>query len=119
MKSRPLSGATLVTSPVIVWRPIRVASDATCADGCGGGEALCATARPTSSKPAVVPASIAGSFMAFLSFFLVDQPHREQRTCQRAFLSRNDRKRGTCDLQTRSIVLFCLCVTSRPSVLTV
>src|SRR5437879_12222748 len=114
MKSRPLSGATLVTSPVIVWRPIRVASDATCADGCGGGgEALCATARPTSSKPAVVPASIAGSFMAFLSFFLVDQRQADQRTCQPEFLYRDDRKRCTWDLQTQSTVFVGLCVASR------
>src|SRR6266403_3240966 len=69
MKSRPLSGATLVTSPVIVWRPITEASVAACV-GCGGDtEGLCAKARPASSKPAVVPASMAGSFMAFFLLF--------------------------------------------------
>src|SRR5438093_11787445 len=46
-------------------------------------------------------------------FCLVDQPLKEQRTCQRTPVLRNDRNRGTCDLQTRSIVLFYLCVTSR------
>src|SRR5882724_3890012 len=120
MKSRPLSGATLVTSPVIVWRPIMVASAVPCAAGCGGGvEGLCATARPASSKPAVMPASIAGSCMAFFSFCLVDHPTREQRTCQRATVARNDRKRDTSGPHANSIVLFCRCVTSRPRVLTV
>src|SRR5262245_2852382 len=85
-RSRPLSGVTLVTSPVIVWRPSSAASVAArVVDGCGGGfVGPCAIAKPASSRPAVVPASMAGSFMAFFSFAVLTTWFPEQRTCQQA-----------------------------------
>jgi hypothetical protein len=66
--TRPFSGETLVTSPVIVWRPVMTSSVADVVVDGGGVTGPCAIARPASSTPAVAPASTAGSFMTLFSF---------------------------------------------------
>src|SRR5262249_39538971 len=94
-RSRPLSGVTLVTSPVIVWRPSSAASVAArVVDGCGGGfVGPCAIAKPASSRPAVVPASMAGSFMAFFLLCGVDHVVSGATHVPASASVRNDRKR--------------------------